>query len=228
MSTSKGVPQKLDKKALGRRIREARGTMTLVQFGELLGVAHTTVKRYEEGMMPSPGILMEVARISQKPLAWLLTGTETPPRAAPLPPHRLSEEEYLSVPLIEGKIAAGEPIIPLETVDEWVVLHKRPARRSGGGRDNLVSCRVSGDSMWPYLADGDIVVIDRGAERSRLNEKKVYAVWADGGITAKKVKQEGHTLSLIPLNPAEKIRKVDLRENPSPIVGLVIGAWKDF
>jgi SOS-response transcriptional repressor LexA len=220
---------RIDKKAVGARIRDARGSMTLSRFGALLGVAHTTVKRYEEGMLPSPGILMEISAISGKPLSWLLTGRDAVLGGlAPLPPQSLPEDEYLTVPLIEGKIAAGEPIIPVENVIEWVVLHTRPVKKGAGVRKNLVACRVSGDSMWPYLANGDIVVIDRGVDRARLDGRKMYAVWADGGITAKMVKREGHTLSLHPLNPSERVRTVDLRENISPIVGVVIGAWKDF
>ncbi len=218
----------LNKEAVARRIKEIRGSLTLSEFGKKLGVAHTTIKRYEEGMLPSPDILLAIAGIGGKKVEWLLTGEEPPAIQPPLPPKHLSEDEYLSVPLIEGKIAAGEPIIPLEEVAEWMVLHVRPVKKAAGSKKDLVACRVRGDSMYPYLADGDIVVIDRGIDKSRPQEKKIYAVWADGGITAKMVQQEKETLFLLPLNPAEKVRTIDLRLNPSPIVGLVIGAWKDF
>lgn len=218
----------IDKLATAKRIRDIRGARTLSEFGKKLGVAHTTVKRYEAGMLPSPEILMTIARLGGKNMEWLLTGNEQRETFPPLPPGRLSEEEYLSIPLIEGKIAAGEPIIPEEKVIEWVVLHIRPVKKAAGSKNDLVACRVQGDSMYPHIASGDIVVIDRGIEKANPHEKKVYAVWADGGITAKMVQQEGHTLFLLPLNPAEKVRTIDLRENPSPIVGLVIGAWKDF
>lgn len=218
----------LDKPAIAKRIREIRGEKTLSDFGAKLGVAHTTVKRYEEGMIPSPEILLAIAMLVGKKVEWLLTGEERRETLPPLPPARLSEEEYVSIPLIEGKIAAGEPIIPMEEIAEWVVLHMRPVKRAAGSKKDLVACRVLGDSMYPHLASGDIVVIDRGIEKGRPHEKKIYAVWTDGGITAKMVQQEGHTMFLLPLNPAEKVRTIDLRENPSPIVGLVIGAWKDF
>ncbi len=218
----------IDKVAIAKRIREIRDAATLSEFGKKLGVAHTTVKRYEEGMLPSPEILMAIARMAEKDMEWLLTGNERRETLPPLPPGKLSEEEYLSIPLIEGKIAAGEPIIPEEKIIEWVVLHIRPVRKAAGSKNDLVACRVRGDSMYPHITNGDIVVIDRGIEKAHPHEKKIYAVWTDGGITAKMVQQQGHTLFLLPLNPAEKVRTVDLRENPSPIVGLVIGAWKDF
>ncbi len=218
----------LNKSDIAKRIREIRGEKTLSDFGKKLGVAHTTVKRYEEGMIPSPEILLAISALAGKKVEWLLTGEERRETLPPLPPTRLSEEEYLSIPLIEGKIAAGEPIIPMEEIAEWVVLHIRPVKKAAGTKKDLVACRVLGDSMYPHIASGDIVVIDRGIEKGQPQEKKIYAVWTDGGITAKMVQQEGHTMFLLPLNPAEKVRTIDLRENPSPIVGLVIGAWKDF
>lgn len=218
----------LDKAAIAKRIREIRGKETLSEFGKKLGVAHTTIKRYEAGMIPSPEILLLVATLAGKKVEWLLTGEERRETVPPLPPAKLSEEEYVSIPLIEGKIAAGEPIIPMEEIAEWVVLHIRPVKKAAGTKKDLVACRVLGNSMYPHLASGDIVVIDRGIEKGRPEEKKIYAVWTDGGITAKMVQQEEHTMFLLPLNPAEKVRTIDLRENPSPIVGLVIGAWKDF
>lgn len=218
----------ISKHDIAKRIREIRGIKTLSEFGKKLGVAHTTVKRYEEGMIPSPEILLAIASLAGKKIEWLLTGEERRETLPPLPPAKLSEEEYVSIPLIEGKIAAGEPIIPMEDIAEWVVLHIRPVKKAAGSKKDLVACRVQGDSMYPHIASGDIVVIDRGIEKGNPREKQIYAVWTDGGITAKMVQQEGHTMFLLPLNPAEKVRTIDLRENPSPIVGQVIGAWKDF
>lgn len=227
-NSSERIRTPVDKMAVAKRIKDIRGNETLSEFGKKLGVAHTTVKRYEDGMLPSPEILWEIARLGGKGVDWLLTGAAPKENAPPLPPKNLPEDEYVSVPLIAGKIAAGEPIIPQEEIEEWVVLHIRPVKKAAVAAHNLVACRVAGDSMYPHIASGDIVVIDRGIDKGRPVEKRIYAVWADGGITAKTVQREGHNLFLIPLNPAERVRTVDLRENPSPIVGLVIGSWKDF
>jgi SOS-response transcriptional repressor LexA len=219
---------KIDKTAVGKRIKSARGGATLTEFGKKIGVAHTTVRRYELGMLPSPEILYAMSKLSGRSMSWLLTGKEAEETVPPQPPPSLPEDEYVSVPLTEGRIAAGEPIIPQEEVIDWVVVHVRPLKKASASPRDLVACRVSGDSMWPVIADGDIIVIDRGVDKSRILPKKIYAVWADGGITAKMLQKEGRSLFLLPLNPAEKIRKVDLRINSAPIVGIVIGAWKDL
>jgi len=218
----------LDKKAAGKRIKSIRGGETLARFGQKIGVAHTTVRRYEQGMLPSAKILYAISRISGRSITWLLTGREAESGEPPQPPPSLPEDEYVSVPLTEGKIAAGEPIITQEDVIDWVVVHVRPLKKALSSARDLVACRVSGDSMWPVIADGDIIVIDRGADKKRILPKKIYAVWADGGITAKMLQKEGRNLFLLPLNPAEEIRKIDLRLNNAPVVGMVIGAWKDL
>ncbi|MFQ5433179.1 MAG: helix-turn-helix domain-containing protein [Nitrospinota bacterium] len=218
----------IDKKVVGKRIKSIRGGETLARFGQKIGVAHTTVRRYEQGMLPSPEILYAISRISGSSMSWLLTGVETESGEPPQPPPSLPEDEYVSVPLTEGKIAAGEPIITQENVIDWVVIHVRPLKKALSSARDLVACRVSGDSMWPVIADGDIIVIDRGADKKRILPKKIYAVWTDGGITAKMLQREGRSLFLLPLNPAEEIRKIDLRLNNAPVVGIVIGAWKDL
>ena len=129
----------IDKRAIAKRIKEIRGTETLSDFGKKLGVAHTTVKRYEEGMIPSPEVLLAIAALAGKKLEWLLTGVERREMLPPLPPGKLSEDEYLSIPLIEGRIAAGEPIIPMENIAEWVVLHIRPVKKAAGSKKDRLA-----------------------------------------------------------------------------------------
>ena len=224
----------LDKKNVAKRIKGLRGEESLVSFGKRLGVSHTTIKRYEDGsMLPSADLLIRLGTISSKSIEWILTGSDTPAHlnsgdSVPLPPNHLSEDEYFSVPLVEGEIAAGEPIIAEENVIEWVVVHVRPLKMAAAKARDLVACRVSGESMWPHLASGDIVVIDRGVDREKIQKGRIYAVQSEGGVTAKLLERDRHNLFLIPVNTAEKIRIIDLRENSSPIVGLVIGGWKNF
>lgn len=226
------------KRSVGKRISALRGGDSLSAFGKRLGVAHTTVKRYEEGvMLPSADVLMRISTLFGKSVSWLMTGKDDVASsfgekgealARPEVPVSLPEDEYFSIPLVKGEIAAGEPIITSEDIIEWVVIHVRPVRRAVSTVRNLVACRVRGDSMSPYLASEDIVVIDRGADKERIVKGRIYAVWDDGGITAKLLQKEGEKLFLIPLNNEERIRTIDLRLNPMPVVGLVIGGWRNF
>ncbi len=220
---------KIERKAVGGRIRSLRGGDSLTAFGRKIGVAHTTVRRYENGMLPSPDILLKISSLSGgRTVEWFLTGREGLATLPPQVPANLPEDEFRSVPLIEGKIAAGEPIIAEEDIIEWVVVHIRPIKKNLSREQDLVACRVSGDSMSPQLASGDIVVIDRGCDSQTILKGRMYAVWVDGGLTVKLLQREKKSLFLIPINNAESVMVVDLRLNPAPVVGLVIGGWRNF
>lgn len=135
---------------------------------------------------------------------------------------QISGEDFVSVPLTESAIAAGQPIIPRENIEDYVLLHIRAA----GKRSNLVASRVDGHSMEPMLHPGDIVVIDR--DDKRIVKNKIFAIYHEGGLTAKFLEQKNNLLILRPINPNAEIQIIDLNENAQPIVGKIIGAWKDL
>lgn len=230
----------IDQAAVGARIRKVRDRRTLVQFAELIGVSHTSVKRYEEGALPDINTLLKIARIGKVDLGWLLLGGPLPSDVREYRPLQFrvdmpgsspavapKEADYVTVPLTEGKIAAGAPRIAEEDVIDYFLIHVRALKRTGASR-NLIACRIEGDSMSPDLRSGDIAVIDRGIDKERIMEGKIYAILEDGGITAKLVQKEGALMFLVPLNPAHRIQRVDLRENENPVVGQVIAAWRDL
>ena len=135
---------------------------------------------------------------------------------------QISGEDFVSVPLTESAIAAGQPIIPQENIEDYVLLHIRAA----GKRSNLVASRVDGHSMEPMLHPGDIVVIDR--DDKIIVKNKMFAIYHEGGLTAKFLEKKSDLLILRPINPNAEIQIIDLNENPQPVVGKVIGAWKDL
>ena len=233
----------VDRTALSKTIRKIRGKRSLQQFADVIGVSHTSVKRYEEGALPDIDVLLRIAKEAKTDLGRLLTGEPLPSDirdSRPLHFHLHSSKvfanssgsepdgsQYISVPLTEGKIAAGMPIIAEENVIDHILLHLRVLKRTGASR-NLIACRVEGDSMTPHLNSGDIVVIDRDVDKEKIMEKKIYAIYDGSGIMAKTLQKDGYHLYLIPLNVSERIQHVDLRECENPIVGLVIGAWRNF
>ncbi|MGP0628946.1 XRE family transcriptional regulator [Nitrospina sp. 32_T5] len=135
---------------------------------------------------------------------------------------KMASEDYVSIPLTGSAIAAGHPIIQENNIEDYVLLHVRAA----GKRTNLVASRVDGDSMEPMLSSGDIVVIDRNDRK--IVKNKIYAIFYDDGLTAKYLERKKTLLILRPINPTADVQIVDLHENPDPIVGRVIGAWKEL
>jgi len=135
---------------------------------------------------------------------------------------KLREEDYVSIPLTESSIAAGQPIIQADKIEDYVLLHIRAA----GKRKNLVASRVDGDSMEPMLHSGDIVVIDR--DDKRIAKNRIYAIFHEEGLTAKYVERKKDLLILRPINPNSDVQIIDLKELQDPIVGRIIGAWKEL
>lgn len=69
--------QDLDKSAMGRRIRQIRLAAGLRQWqlARMLGTTQSAVHKYEHGVVPEPRRLIELARIGQTSIEWVLTGT---------------------------------------------------------------------------------------------------------------------------------------------------------
>lgn len=68
--------QDLDKAALGSRIRKIRNQAELRQWelARLLGTTQSAVHKYEHGVVPEPRRLVELARIGNTSIEWILTG----------------------------------------------------------------------------------------------------------------------------------------------------------
>lgn len=68
--------QELDKEAMGGRIRQIRLNQGLRQWelARLLGTTQSAVHKYEHGVVPEPRRLVELARVGNTTIEWVLTG----------------------------------------------------------------------------------------------------------------------------------------------------------
>jgi len=68
--------RELDKAAMGRRIREIRLDAGLRQWelARILGTTQSAVHKYEHGVVPEPRRLIELARVGDTGVEWILTG----------------------------------------------------------------------------------------------------------------------------------------------------------
>jgi transcriptional regulator with XRE-family HTH domain len=78
MSSPKKKAAEVDLKNVGRRIREIRGfDLTQAEFGKNLGVAQTTLSKYEKGQAaPTLEFLVRLKAHSGKSIDWIITGEE--------------------------------------------------------------------------------------------------------------------------------------------------------
>lgn len=152
----------------------------------------------------------------------LLDPDEINKRASIVPP---SEDEFDNVLLVEGTVAAGEPLITQENVKEILKFKKNFLRKlraeMESPRDDwhrFVLVKVDareGMSMYPRLLPDAMVLIDRhynSLKPYRKNERNMYAVRKDDGCTIKYVEEaEGH-LVLRPENPTYPVDVLAIEE----------------
>ncbi len=233
--TGKKSTSQWDKKA-AKKIKNAREQkgFSLQKLAQEVDIPELSLEFYEKGIWSfSTELLNKICSSLGMPIHKLLSDDKTELGQAPPqlkiynsypdqsgPP--INQEDYISIPLTDSSIAAGQPIIQHENIEDYVLLHTRAT----GRRNNLVASRVEGDSMEPTLHSGDIVIIDRNDKTIEKNQ--MYAIFHENGLTAKYVEVGKSFLILRPLNPSAQIQIVNLKEYPDPVVGRIIGAWKSF
>lgn len=152
----------------------------------------------------------------------LLDPEEVNKRASIVPP---SEDEFENVVLVDGSVAAGEPLIVSDKVVDMLKFKKNFLRRL---RPELASPREDwsrfvlvkvdardGMSMYPRLLPGATVLLDRhynSLKPYRRGEQNMYAVRKDGGCTIKYVELAGNNLVLRPQNQSYPIDVMAIEE----------------
>lgn len=102
-------------------------------------------------------------------------------------PDDLPQGSHVLVPRVTVALSAGsgtlvsreDQLPPLAFTEEWI------RSKNVTSRENLRVCKVSGDSMEPYLEDNDSVLIDMG--QTTVHENKVYAIEYAGEVRVKRL-----------------------------------------
>lgn len=228
--SSTSLNQRIGKKL---KIFRKKNGWSLEELSKRVSIFPQVLQNYENGNWPIyPDILNDLAEIMNiPPHEFLKQGDKFTAQVPELNIFqsqniaggpKIKAEDYVSIPLTNSSIAAGQPIIQENNIEDYVLLHIRAA----GKRKNLVASKVDGDSMEPMLHSGDIVVIDR--DDKKILKNRIFAIYYEEGLTAKYVECQKNLLILRPINPTSQVEIINLIENPDPIVGRVIGAWKEL
>ena len=121
------------------------------------------------------------------------------------------------VPLL-GRVAAGGPILAVENVEATITVAQEWA-----GSEEVFFLRVKGDSMAPFILEGDLVLVR--SQPSADNGDVVVAL-LDDEATVKRFYRENRHIVLRPDNPRWEILRI--RENTPTfrVVGKVIGVYR--
>lgn len=184
---------------IGKRIefRRKQLGLTLDDIASEIGVAKSTVQRYEKGTIDKVKlpVLEAIARAIGVNPAWLCCKSDNMHLAADevLPSNLIVlPATRPTVPLV-GQIACGTPILAEENVDGYVELPEHIRA------DYALTCK--GDSMINAgIRDGDVVYI---RQQDSVENGQIAAVLVDGGeATLKRLYCDGATVTLVAENPA--------------------------
>lgn len=151
--------------------------------------------------------------------AYLMGWEEKPqpaPAPRPIPKGFATMPEMANLPVV-GKIACGTPILAQQNIETY---YQSPKEWRAS---MFLVCQ--GDSMEPFIKDGDMVAI---REQQDAETDEIVAVMeldgCDGFATLKKLKKRPDRVELWPLNPEyEPIIYLKEEMNKLQIIGLAVG-----
>src|SRR5689334_13696951 len=129
-----------------------------------------------------------------------------------------SLREQLGLPLI-GRVAAGRPILAEEHVEARYqidpdLFQPRPH----------YLLKVKGMSMKDIgILDGDLVAVHRTPE---VRNRQIVVARLENEVTVKRYRQEGSVVWLLPENSDFEPIKVNVKEDPLIIEGVVVGVLR--
>jgi repressor LexA len=126
--------------------------------------------------------------------------------------------EQFGLPLI-GRVAAGRPILAEENIEA----HYRIDPAIFQPRPHYL-LKVVGMSMKDVgILDGDLVAVHRTPD---VRSRQIVVARLENEVTVKRYRQEGSVVWLMPENEAFEPIRVDLKEEPLLIEGIVVGVLR--
>ena len=169
--------------------------MNQATFAAALGASQAAISRYEKGeRVPDSEFLSKLSSIFGVNTNWLLTGSGDMFNSSRV---READPHIIDIPVVSS-IAAGSPIQAFE--DDPLDILQVPAAFLTLPPP-YYAFRVEGESMSPFILDGDIVILSRDWRGLKLNNRICGFRTADG-ITLKKmvIQPRQKTTWLMPLN----------------------------
>jgi phage repressor protein C with HTH and peptisase S24 domain len=197
-------------------------------FADFLEIPSTTVSDIELGKRePSKDVLLKLTSKCGVNLHWMLTGdgvkyikngfSESKKEHKPLPLYNESDlpEGAFIVPLLDQRLSAGNgSYLPDEDIS--MALVHVPAYLSRYG-DKIAALTVDGDSMYPTLSRGDMVVCDSCG----WSGEGIYAVRMSGSGFVKRITKAPGKIVIISDNPKYPPREEPEGSQDIEIIGRV-------
>jgi repressor LexA len=199
--------------------------MSSTEFANRVGVSRAYIymlkrgKRYkaEKDVIPSVDTIEKLAKammMSSGELMALITEKDKTEH---------KEGKSASIPLV-GRVAAGMPIHAEDNIIGYVDIPKRVAEQN-----DMFALLIKGNSMYPEIKDGDIVVVRK---QGFVENRDIAIVRINGeDATCKRIEITDEGITLIPINPeyeSKHFTKEEVETLPVEIVGKVFEVRRRF
>ena len=181
----------MDNISIGKRIEHARElrSLTMDELASRIGVAKSTIQRYEKGKITTIKlpVIDSIARELKVNPSWIIGKTDA------MDVVNDNRTASITIPVL-GRVAAG---IPIDAISEIIDREEIPSEMAKSGE--YFGLRIKGDSMSPYIMDGDTFIVRR-QDDAESDEIIIALVNGHDGV-CKKLKKLNSGLMLISLNP---------------------------
>ena len=200
---------------VGQRIFQARKRrkITRKEIAEFLQVHETTIKRYEDGdtkKLPTDR-LEKIAKYLNTSIDYLMGWDDE------------QSPQGIQIPVL-GTVPAGIPISAVEDILDYEEIPK-----SWENQGEFFGLKIKGDSMYPTLENGDVVIVRK---QSTADNGDTVVVMVNGDdATCKRYERSDTGIMLIPNNNAYApifYTNEEIEALPLTIIGKVVELRRKF
>ena len=202
-----------------KQLRNERG-ISQRQLAEFLKVAPSTISMYENGQRePNFEVLESLADFFNVDLNYLLGKTNKTTKII------LDSESSkgIKIPVL-GTVPAGIPITAVEDILDYEEIPK-----SWENQGEFFGLKIKGDSMYPTLENGDVVIVRK---QSTADNGDTVVVMVNGDdATCKRYERSDTGIMLIPNNNAYApafYTNEEIETLPLTIIGKVVELRRKF
>lgn len=205
-------------------VRRKELKLTLEDVGNAVGVGKSTVKKWETGYianMRRDKISLLAKVLQMNPSEFIEDDSDNLYEPSNIS-YTIDRGNIYSIPVFESVSAGLGAYANSEIVDHIPVVINNPY-----DADETIAIRVTGDSMYPKIEDGDIIIV-RKTDSVESGSIAVLLLDNEEGLV-KKIKYGDGWVELHSINPEYKtkvFKGADIER--LQIVGLVIGSYKTF
>lgn len=214
----------MNNEIIGLRIKEERESkgLTLQDIADEIGVAKSTVQRYETGAIGNIKlpVLAAIANVLKVAPEYLIgkSDNKTPDKQSLSSIKNIFPIETRRIPLL-GEIACGEPTYAVEQFEHYV--------ECGADIQADFALQCKGDSMInARIMDGDIVFV---RSQPMVENREIAAVLIDDEATLKRVYVGNNGITLVAENPVYEPIYVSAKDHKNVrILGKAVAFQSDI